>query len=391
MDSITETNKNDDIIYMSFNQDYSCFILGTENGFKVYQTYPYKEPYIKNLGGGIGICQMLYRSNFLAFIGGGQIPKFNKNKVIIWDDFENKIVSELKFTTCVKNVKLKKDKIFIVCEKKIFVFNFDNYENIDSFDIDNKNGIIALNGSPDYTIMAYPLSKEEEKNNYIFVKNYNNNNHCTFLAQDTNISFLSMNFEGNIIASVNEKGTIIRLHNSIDGTLLQEFKRGIEKAEIGCICFNEKSSYMAVSSDRGTIHIWNIENLVNKLKEHNNKINNGENKINENSENSTEFGNSEKNMEKVENKGEEESSDDEKKDDDKKKESIIGKMFGFNKKSIMKIKIKEENSICAFVKDDLLVIISAAGMYYQVRIDYKGKTQFKIEKQINLNKNNKKK
>ena len=96
-------------------------------------------------------------------------------------------------------------------------------------------------------------------------------------------------------------------------------------------------------------------------------------------------------MEKVENKGEEESSDDEKKDDDKKKESIIGKMFGFNKKSIMKIKIKEENSICAFVKDDLLVIISAAGMYYQVRIDYKGKTQFKIEKQINLNKNNKKK
>ena len=391
MESVTETNQNDEMIYISFNQDYSCFILGTENGFKVYQTYPYKEPYIKNLGGGIGICQMLYRSNFLAFIGGGQIPKFNKNKVIIWDDFENKIVSELKFTTCVKNVKLKKDKIFIVCEKKIFVFNFDNYENIDSFDIDNKNGIIALNGSPDYTIMAYPLSKEEEKNNYIFVKNYNNNEHCTFLAQDTNISFLSMNFEGNLIASVNEKGTIIRIHNCKDGTLLQEFKRGIEKAEIGCICFNKKSSFMAVSSDRGTIHIWNIENSLNKLKE-NNKNNNVENKIVENSENSTsDFGNSDKNVEKVENKIEEVNSDDEKKDDDKNKDSFIGKIFGVNKKSIVKIKIKEENSICAFIEDDLLIVISAAGIYYQVRIDYKGKNQFKIEKQINLNKKNNKK
>ncbi len=34
--------------------------------------------------------------------------------------------SKIKFTTSVINVKLKRDKIFIVCEKRIFIFNFQN-------------------------------------------------------------------------------------------------------------------------------------------------------------------------------------------------------------------------------------------------------------------------
>ena len=98
------------ILYVAFNQDSKCFSVGTETGFRIYNTNPFKLNFERTLGGGIGIVEMLYRCNILALVGGGKNPKFLTNKVIIWDDHQQKVIGELKFSTVVKSVKLKKDK-----------------------------------------------------------------------------------------------------------------------------------------------------------------------------------------------------------------------------------------------------------------------------------------
>ena len=54
---------------------------------------------------------MLYKSNILALVGGGINPKFSPNKVIIWDELNGKIISQLRFDTNVKNIKLTKVKV----------------------------------------------------------------------------------------------------------------------------------------------------------------------------------------------------------------------------------------------------------------------------------------
>jgi hypothetical protein len=40
-----KSQKDEGLLYMSLNQDQSCLVVGTENGFKLYDTIPFKLRY----------------------------------------------------------------------------------------------------------------------------------------------------------------------------------------------------------------------------------------------------------------------------------------------------------------------------------------------------------
>jgi WD40 repeat protein len=273
MEIINETFEDSSANTISFNQDYSLISIGTNRGYKIIQISPvfFHE---NNLSGSLSRCELSYRSNLLALVGGGKIPKFNSKKVVIYNDLEDCIESEYKFATPVLNVKFKKDFIFIVCEKKIYVFNLNTSQNIDTFDtIMNKQGIIAVNGCPEKTIMAHPIEPEDEPDKgYVGIKNYKTNKYFPLLVHDEKISYMEMDYNGLILATANDKGTIIRLHNLLDKTLIYECKRGKDKATINFITFDMEYNYIGVTSSKGTIHIWKLDDFIQKEKKDNKMI-----------------------------------------------------------------------------------------------------------------------
>ena len=403
--------KDDSMLYVSFNQDNSFFSVGTERGYKIYQTFPFTEPYERIMNGGIGVVEMLYNSNFLALMGGGRVPKYSKNKLVIWDDNEDKIITDLKFTTSIINIKLKKDFLFVVCQKRIYVFDFNTFEMIDTIETaDNKKELVAINSSPGNTVLAYPSSKGVNK---ITIKNYEEKKLFTYTAQEDSVSKMNINNSGTLIATSNENGTTIRIHSCKDGVFLQEFKRGHEKAKINYICFDNDSKLMAVSSSRGTIHIFSMGSTIKKLKEHEKlkierekekkkekeekeKNEKDENKNNEENKEINDRNNENKNIEKDEINNIEENKEninnDEKNNSNNIEEelpentkSFLGGIFGSQiEKSFAKVRIKSQESICAFAKNNILVIISSDNKYYQAEIDIKKGGDCKIIQENDL-------
>jgi WD40 repeat protein len=372
MNTIIE-NKINKILNISFNQDSSCFSIGIENGFMVYGTYPIKNQYERKMDGGIKQAEMLYRTNLLALIGGGDIPKFNPKKLVLWDDYQNKMVSEIKFFSNLKNVKLKKDKIFAICDKTIYVFDFKTLENLEIINTkENPKGLFGINNDENSTIIAY-LEKNDKENkeninkHYITVKNYNKGNSLKIFAQEDTISYIALNNDGSLLATSNEKGTLIKLHSCINGNLLAQFYRGKDKAEINYICFDKLSNFLAVTSDRGTIHIWSLGGVIEKLKEiggdekiEDKKIEDHENKINDERETEKDI-----NLENL-----------------PRNKKV---MFSQNEKSFAQIRINSNKSICSFQKNNIIVAISYDGMYYQAQLDTKNGGNCKIIFQDSLN------
>lgn len=144
--------KEPKLLNVAFNQDQSCFAVCSEKGFQVYSTYPMEMKMErdftvlgrrriqdkdgengqrkefnttgKSSNTGIGIIKMLYKTNYVALVGGGKKPRFPLNKLCIWDDLKEKNSIILEFTTPILNVHLSRTHIVVVLKNMVLVYSF---------------------------------------------------------------------------------------------------------------------------------------------------------------------------------------------------------------------------------------------------------------------------
>ena len=277
---------------------------------------------------------MLYRTNILALVGSDNNMDYKRSKVIIWDDHQKKSLSELKFNQNVMNVKLRKDKIIVVCRDKIYVFNLTTFQNMDIIETgDNAHGLVGISYDQNQTVLAYP----DKKKGNVRIKNYEKSIVFSIKAHDNNIAYIASSFDGSLIATASDVGTLIRIFSSENGNLLQELRRGKDKADIKYICFEPNYKFIAASSNKGTIHIWSLGKTLKAL-----------NKIPENNEN-----------EGVENKT----------SILKGLPNFLGGEFFKSEWSFAQVRLTDHRSICCFGAENNIIVVSTEGKYYKAEID----------------------
>ncbi|XP_026441468.1 autophagy-related protein 18a-like [Papaver somniferum] len=246
------------LLYISFNQDSQFFSVGTDQGFRVYNCYPYGESFrrVFNGSGGIGTAAMLFRFNILALVGGGTHPMFPLNKVMIWEDDKSLCTKELSFRSNVGAVRLRRDRIIVILEQKIFIFNFNDMKLLHQIETyPNPKGLCEVSHSSGSLVVAFPGLHRGQ----VRVENYTTKKTNFIPAHDSSIECMSLTLDGKLLATASSKGTLVRIFDTSNGTLLQEVRRGADRAEIYSLAFSPNTQWLAVSSNKGTVHVFKLK------------------------------------------------------------------------------------------------------------------------------------
>lgn len=153
---------------------------------------------------------------------------------------------------------MNRKRLVVVLESRINIYDLQTMASVHSITtISNPGAICALSSDSAKPYLAFPtniLNGELSVFDTVALQHV-----CAVQAHKSPISSVSFNFDGTLLATASDKGTIIRVFNVPDASCLHHFRRGTYPATIYGMTFNMQSNLLAVSSDSDTIHIFKLK------------------------------------------------------------------------------------------------------------------------------------
>jgi hypothetical protein len=78
-------------------------------------------------------------------------------------------------------------------------------------------------------------------------------------AHNNTLRCISLSQDGSLIATASNQGTLIRIFSTADQSQLAEFRRGMDNAIIFNLAFSPGNRWVACTSDKGTLHIFDLK------------------------------------------------------------------------------------------------------------------------------------
>ncbi|KAL7747690.1 Phosphatidylinositol 3,5-bisphosphate-binding protein [Sorochytrium milnesiophthora] len=249
-----------------------------------------------NSGSDVYLVQMLHRTNLLAIV-----LKSDRCKLYLFDDIKNRAIVHLDFRHPVVAVRLRRDSIVILTTQKLYIYSLaavpeklyevDATLPLSATDASTSHhthfhyAVLSCSTAPHRAVVCLP-ARQKGHIQYIDYTSLTARHQPTsatsrsmqqqqqqqprekdkrrvpdngiFKAHDGEVRVVTVNADGTVAATASERGTLIRIWDITSGRLLNELRRGADSAEIYSIEFNRASTRIVVSSDKGTIHVFNV-------------------------------------------------------------------------------------------------------------------------------------
>ncbi|KAH9817301.1 WD repeat domain phosphoinositide-interacting protein 4 [Melampsora americana] len=229
----------------------------------------------------------IHRSNIIFLVGGPPSPLYSPNKVIIYDLSISKAISSIEFSSQVLGLTARRDILIVVLLNRLILFNLYHQnqtivEEEGEWDTcDNPRGLVCLSTEIGSTLLVFPGRQSGQVQIVqlpAFDPNLNSRpiprtmkitseirkdpypSTSILVAHTTPLAALAITPNGHLIATASVTGTLIRIWDSKSSKLLRELRRGTDGASVWGLRFKPDGSAICASSDKGTIHLWNLTN-----------------------------------------------------------------------------------------------------------------------------------
>lgn len=244
-----------DLLFLSFNQEASCISVGTRQGFSIYNCEPFGKCFQEEIGG-IGIAEMLYCTSLVALVGAGDQPAFSPRRLRVWNTKTGAAICDLNFVTAVLAVRMNRQRLIAVLERKIYIFDISTMKVLETLDTSPNPMALCVLSPHDNGHLAFPSGASPGE-----IVLYDANNLSVlnaFQAHRTAPVAMAFNPQGTLLATASQSGTLIRVFSVPSGKKVAAFRRGSYGAQVYCLAFNESSTILCASSDTGTIHFFSL-------------------------------------------------------------------------------------------------------------------------------------
>ncbi|RRT65672.1 hypothetical protein B296_00017387 [Ensete ventricosum] len=127
---------------------------------------------------------------------------------MIWDDHQSRCIGELSFRSDVRAVRLRRDRIIVVLDHKIFVYNFADLKLVHQVEtVPNPKGLCAVSQQQGSLVLVCPGSQKGQ----VRVEHYGAKSTKFITAHDSRIACFALSQDGRLIATASSKGTLIRI------------------------------------------------------------------------------------------------------------------------------------------------------------------------------------
>ncbi|XP_005187858.1 WD repeat domain phosphoinositide-interacting protein 2 isoform X3 [Musca domestica] len=245
-------------VFVNFNQNITSLAVGTKSGYSLYSlgsvdntldkiyTCPTEE---------IFLIERLFESSLVAIVSQRtprklKVCHFKKQSEICNYSYSNSILA----------VKLNRARLIVCLEESLYIHNIQDMKVVHTIRDTpcNSTGLCALSSSSDHCYLAYPGSVTSGE---VQIFDAINLHAKTMIpAHDSPLAALAFSPSGTEIATASERGTVIRVFSSLDGTKLFELRRGLKRCvSIASLSFSTCAEYLVSSSNTETIHIFRLD------------------------------------------------------------------------------------------------------------------------------------
>ncbi|KAI4233398.1 MAG: hypothetical protein LQ352_008258, partial [Teloschistes flavicans] len=173
-------------------------------------------------------------------------------KVIIWDDAKQLAVVTLEFHSQVLRALLSRSQILVAVLNSVSLYAFSSPpKRISSYETaDNPSGLCCLGSK----IVAFPGRTPGQ----VQIVEIGTGNVSIIPAHGSPLRAMCLSPNGEILATASETGTLVRIFSTTNCARISELRRGVDPAHIFSLAICPSSSLLAVTSDKATLHIFDL-------------------------------------------------------------------------------------------------------------------------------------